>query len=569
MNNYPVFFKSLKAFTALAAAAAILASCSQDDGVETRLIASLLTLSAQTDAPQTRATSNGTWTGGETVRVNVNGTAYDFTAATDGTLTCASRLWNDYASVDAYAWYPASYSYPADQSAGIQAADFIHAEAVSGITKDNYATTKKLTFRHKTAKVTATLTAGAGIANITGATVTLYGYTTANVNTATGALTVSGGSNAIAPYQTSISCTALLVPRSYTNEDVLKVTLAGKDYFWKPSSLNLEAGKSYTFDITVENSALTVTVTANGAQWDAGSTSDVTAVRTHIRDIPVAYIPKGTFMMGSPSTEPNRYSDETQHKVTLTKDFYMGRYQVTNAQYAAFLNANNIGSDGKWASGSYPAEILIKASSGSSNWGLNWDVGNSKWVPASGYDNHPVIYVTWYGADEYARWAGGSLPTEAQWEYACRGDYPDKATEVNTLPFGIGTGRKLTVDMANFQATYPYDLDYTSPGSYYDATQSSLYKGGTTAVGSYPDANNYGLYDMHGNVLEWCSDRYSSSYYNGGAMTDPAGPATGSYRVLRGGYWNYYARLCRSAYRDLGDPDDASDYIGFRVVWVQ
>ncbi|GHU83252.1 hypothetical protein FACS189415_5180 [Bacteroidia bacterium] len=557
----------------IAAAATLFASCSQDDGAGTLHDSSLLTLSAQTGAPQTRATSDGTWTGGETVRVNVNGTEYNFMAASDGTLTCASRYWNDYTSVDAFAWYPANYTFPADQSAGIQAADFIFAEQVTGITQSTYNTTKKLTFRHKTAKVTATLTAGAGIASVTGATVKFYGYTEVDAIDNTGASPTGAITGKTLGWITPDGAnTALLLPKSYTGEDVLKVTLAGKDYFWKPASLDLEAGKSYTFTITVENNVLTVTVTDNGAQWDAGSTSDVTAVRTHIRDIPVAFIPKGTFMMGSPGTEPNRNSNETQHQVTLTKDFYMSRYQVTNAQYAAFLNANNIGSDGLWASGSYPSEILIYASnvrnSGSSNWGLNWDNGNNKWVPASGYDNHPVIYVTWYGADEYARWAGGSLPTEAQWEYACRGDYPNKATEVNTLPFGIGTGKKLTGDMANFWATYPYDLDYTSPGSYYDATQSGLYKDGTTAVGAYPYANNYGLYDMHGNVLEWCSDRYSSSYYNGGAMTDPAGPASGSYRVLRGGDWLHDALRCRSASRDDAEPDDAFSFIGFRVVFV-
>ncbi|GHT71942.1 hypothetical protein AGMMS50239_41260 [Bacteroidia bacterium] len=206
---------------------------------------------------------------------------------------------------------------------------------------------------------------------------------------------------------------------------------------------------------------------------------------------------------------------------------------------------------------------MVSASSGSSNWGLNWDNGNNKWVPVSGY-NHPVIYVTWYGADEYARWVGGSLPTEAQWEYACRGDYPDKATEVNTLPFGIGTGRKLTGDMANFYAMYPYDLDKS--GNYNDATQNSLNKWRTTAVGAYPYANNYGLYDMHGNVFEWCSDWYGN--YDSGSVSDPKGSASGSRRVLRGGFWDDGAQLCRSAYRRRDSPDYASSNIGFRVVFV-
>ncbi|GHV57000.1 hypothetical protein FACS1894182_04770 [Bacteroidia bacterium] len=389
----------------------------------------------------------------------------------------------------------------------------------------------------------------------------------------TGTSSLSGGSilsitltHALALVEVSLPASATSVTLSvggtsvtpYVNGNVYR-------YIAKPQTgVTLSGGHSYLGE-TLAWEKTGVTLTA-GKYTGVDVKSPI--ISKTINGIEAVAIPKGTFMMGSPSTEPNRYSDETQHQVTLTKDFYMSKYQVTNAQYAAFLNANNIGSDGKWASGSYPSQRLVSASSGSYNWGLNWDSGNSKWVPASGYDNHPVIYVTWYGADEYARWAGGSLPTEAQWEYACRGDYPNKATEVNTLPFGIGTGRKLTGDMANFRATYPYDLDNTSPGSYNDASQSSLYKGGTTAVGSYPYANNYGLYDMHGNVFEWCGDWYGSNY-GSDPVTDPKGSATGSYRVLRGGYWNYDAQICRSAYRNDDFPDYASSsYIGFRVVFV-
>ncbi|GHU90864.1 hypothetical protein FACS1894155_09780 [Bacteroidia bacterium] len=104
-------------------------------------------------------------------------------------------------------------------------------------------------------------------------------------------------------------------------------------------------------------------------------------------------------------------------------------------------------------------------------------------------------------------------------------------------------------------------------GSYNDALQSSLYKGGTTAVGSYPDANNYGLYDMHGNVFEWCGD-WSGSNYGTDPVTDPKGSATGSTRVLRGGGWNYSALNCRSAYRINDVPGSALSYLGFRVVFV-
>ncbi|WP_051697498.1 SUMF1/EgtB/PvdO family nonheme iron enzyme [Prevotella sp. 10(H)] len=280
-----------------------------------------------------------------------------------------------------------------------------------------------------------------------------------------------------------------------------------------------------------------------------------------------AIIPAGKFIMGSPATEPNRSSNETQHDVTLTKAYTMGKYQVTNAQFAAFLNEKGIGQNGRFTTTSDGEQTLIKDSNGSYNWGLNWNSADSKWVPVSGYESHPVIYVTWYGADEYARWIGGRLPTEAEWENACRGDYPNKATETNTLPFGIGDGKKLTYQMANFWWQYSYDLDQN--GQYQD--NENNYPNSTQAVGSYPNyANSYGLYDMHGNVYEWCQDKWDgwSDYdYDSGAVTDPLG-TSGTYRVLRGGHWYGNARLCRSAYRSGANPADASSNIGFRVVFV-
>lgn len=503
---------------------AFFAACEKIDG-EIPKDSGPLMLSTHTDVPQTRATSEGTWAGTETVKVNISGTEYDFMAATDGTLTCASRYWNDYTSVDAYAWYPANYTFPSNQSTGIQSADFIHANKVTGITQSNYSTTKKLTFKHKTAKVTATLAASTSVPNISGATVTLYGYTTANVNTETGELSGSGGSNAINPCKNGNTCTALLIPKSYTDENVLKVTLGDKDYFWKPALLNLEEGKAYTFSITVETRGLTVAVTNNNATWDLGSTSEVAAIG-------VALISKGTFTMGSPATERYRGLDETQHSVTLTEDFYMSKYEITNAQYAAFLNANSIGSNGQGNLTGYGAQtyILDCTQNGRSIWGVTWI--NNKWVPYSGKDNFPVIYVTWYGAMAFAEWVGGMLPTEAQWEYACR---------------------------AGTTTTYSYGNTVSGAYMWYSGNSDSA----THAVGTkFP--NPWGLYDMHGNVYEWCKDWYGD--YDNGFVTNPMGPSTGDKRVLRGCSWRSRSEFGRSAYRTK-DPPDFADFIGIRVIF--
>ena len=260
--------------------------------------------------------------------------------------------------------------------------------------------------------------------------------------------------------------------------------------------------------------------------------------------ITTALIPAGTFAMGSPTSEVNRKTDETQHSVTLTA-FRMSKYEIINAQYATFLNAKSIGNNGIWASApAYPMQTLIVASSGSYDFGLHYS-GN-QWVSVVGYETSPVINVTWYGAAEFATYTGGTLPTEAQWEYACRGG-------TNT-PFS--TGNFLTNLQANYYWVYPYNGGINSV---------TTYPGKTQPVGTYA-ANAYELYDMHGNVQEWCSDWYGT--YPSSAQNDPTGANTGSGRVLRGGNWYSFANICRSAYRSNNYPYNHNINIGFRVVFV-
>jgi len=259
--------------------------------------------------------------------------------------------------------------------------------------------------------------------------------------------------------------------------------------------------------------------------------------------LPTSAIPAGTFMMGSPATEVDRISDETQHSVTLSA-FRMSKYEITNTQYAAFLNAKSIGSNGLYATGTYPTQTLIYASSGSWDWGLHYS--GSQWVPVPGYENAPVIYVTWYGAAEYATYIGGTLPTEAQWEYACRAG--------TTTPFN--TGNFLTNLQANYNWAYPYNGGTNTV---------TTYPGKTQTVGTYA-ANAYGLYDMHGNVWEWCADWYDT--YPTTAQTNPTGATIGSIRVIRGGGGYGYAQDCRSAYRLSGVPSIDARTLGFRMVLV-
>jgi formylglycine-generating enzyme required for sulfatase activity len=255
-------------------------------------------------------------------------------------------------------------------------------------------------------------------------------------------------------------------------------------------------------------------------------------VPTNIVTTNMVWIPPGTFVMGSPTSEAERFSDETQHTVTLTKGFYMGKYAVTQGDYLALIGSNP-----------------------------------SYFTPANGYSqdlSRPVEEVSWYDATNHcahltqqeqgagrlpAGWVY-RLPTESEREYACRAG--------TTTAFHYGSA--LRGGMANFYDYYEYDA---SIGDIYVANPTVPWLARTATVGSY-QPNAWGLYDMHGNVWEWCRDWYGA--YPGGSVTDPTGPASGSYRVFRGGYWDYYARSCRSAYRYGYYPTGRDYVIGFRVV---
>jgi len=209
-------------------------------------------------------------------------------------------------------------------------------------------------------------------------------------------------------------------------------------------------------------------------------------------------IPAGTFTMGSPSYETNRWDEGPQHSVSLS-GFKMSKYEVTFAQYDTFCDATG------------------REKPGDNAWGRG---------------NMPVINVSWEDATAFAQWMGCRLPTEAEWEFACRAG--------TTTPFNTGSS------LNSSQANVNDEVEQTKP------------------VGSYAP-NAWGLHDMHGNVWEWCSDWYGS--YSVGAQTNPKGPSSGSNRVLRGGSWGgYEGWYCRSASRLGNGPSRSDTGIGFRLV---
>jgi formylglycine-generating enzyme required for sulfatase activity len=241
-------------------------------------------------------------------------------------------------------------------------------------------------------------------------------------------------------------------------------------------------------------------------------------------------IPAGRFMMGSPREE-NSIEGEEQHEVEITKPFYMGVYEVTQEGYKKVMGAN-------------PSRF---------------SAGGGRASAVEGMDTRrfPVEMANWEDAvafcrrlselpEEKSRGRVYRLPTEAQWEYACRGGAHE------SLPFHFG--RSLSSEQANFDGTLPY-------GGAPKGTNLQR----TTTVGSY-EPNGFGLFDMHGNVWEWCFDLYDQDYYLNGPSKDPENTDNGSLRVLRGGSWYPDGRHCRTAYRFRNAPGARTDYIGFRVV---
>ena len=205
----------------------------------------------------------------------------------------------------------------------------------------------------------------------------------------------------------------------------------------------------------------------------------------------------GSFMMGSPVTESGRFDDEPLHRVTLTKGFWLGKYEVTQRQWQSVMGTN-------------PSKFKDP--------------------------DRPVERVSWNDCNTFIRRANATLggvarfPTEAEWEYACRAG---SSTPVS--------GNGMLMDMA-----------------WYDANSGNE----THPVGRN-QPNSWGFYDMHGNVLEWCYDWFGNIEAQ---ATDPRGLTSGSFRVLRGGCWFFYARDCRSAYRLKRDPNLRNAIYGFRLA---
>ena len=246
------------------------------------------------------------------------------------------------------------------------------------------------------------------------------------------------------------------------------------------------------------------------------------------------WCPAGSFVMGSPETETGRYSDEPQHRVTLSRGYWLLETEVTQGMWESVM-------------GTTAADQRDKRNKALQLSGIGAD--------------YPMYYVNWQECQEFIEKLSQepeipagyklSLPTEAQWEYACRA-----GTETQ-----YNFGNVLNGDQANCDGNYPYGT--STKGSYLE---------GTAKVRTYAP-NGWGLYDTHGNVWEWCLDGYDREYYAKSPAADPAGdpvePIAGSGRVLRGGGWDSDPGLCRSAYRGKYVLTDRYSCVGFRLALVR
>ena len=302
-----------------------------------------------------------------------------------------------------------------------------------------------------------------------------------------------------------------------------------------PSGVNVDGAK---FSVSGANVTITGPFTAGTLEltitWSDGVqalTYTVKAEGTTEAPPPagMVLIDAGEFRMGS-----NQHDWEKPIHSVYVDAFYMDKYEVTNAEYAEFLNAKDKHTDASIA------WLLIGSDA------CRIEYVSRVYRPKAGYDNHPVVLVSWYGAMAYAAWAGKRLPTEAEWEKAARGGLSD--------------------------LKYPW-------GNSIDSTNANYNRhiGGTTAVGKYP-ANGYGLYDLSGNVWEWCLDEYNAGFY---AISPARNPLSGansiqwmldnytgvnSNRVMRGGHYTADAQVVRVATRNHTQPRVMNGGIGFRCV---
>lgn len=235
-----------------------------------------------------------------------------------------------------------------------------------------------------------------------------------------------------------------------------------------------------------------------------------------------------SFKMGS---EMGQKDEQPIHNVTLSS-FQINKYEITNSQFVVFLNAIGYETDGSYKDDEFGTVKYIDIG----DIDCQIESKNGRFEAKNGKDHYPVVEVTWYGATAFARWAGGRLPTEAEWEFAARGGIHSKGH------------------------TYSGSDSLKHVGWYKDGSGNCSHKV------DEKEPNELGLYSMSGNVYEWCSDWYDKDFYSSSPVNNPQGPESGLKRVIRGGSHCNKDNYCRVANRCSYEPEYSNCVSGFRIV---
>ena len=259
----------------------------------------------------------------------------------------------------------------------------------------------------------------------------------------------------------------------------------------------------------------------------------------------VVFIPEGPFQMGCEPEDLSCHADgreEPRHEITLSA-YYIDIYEMTYRLFVDFLNDYGNDCEGFECVDADDPDLRL-----TENLGV--------WTIFDGYEDHPMVEVSWYGAKAYCEWAGARLPTEAEWEKAAKG-----VTEHFIYPWGDA----LVANASNYiNSGDPFETGpepFTNPIGFFDGSDH----GG--AYQTTDGASPFGAHDMAGNVWEWVSDWYDASYYSVSPSSDPEGPATGGSRVMRGGGWDFSSWNVRASNRGANPPDTMRSSHGFRCVW--
>ena len=268
----------------------------------------------------------------------------------------------------------------------------------------------------------------------------------------------------------------------------------------------------------------------------ADSPPSDTQRRADQKGIEQRWIPSGTFLIGAsdsnaadvlsrhpPAWVANELpSEQPRHEVAISKGYWIDTYEVTNSAFQAFVKDSGYSKMQYW-------------SVAGQSWLGTQNVSKLPFTTGSEVSNQPRVNVTWFEAEAYASWRGGRLPTEAEWEYAARGPSSN---------------------------IYPW-------GNTFDTLKTNIINStGLSAVGNFPKGvSSFGVHDMSGNAMEWVHDWLDVNYYKLKVRDDPQGPASGSVKVEKGGWWGSNEFVGRASYRHYEDPPSYGDqHIGFRVV---